>query len=104
MNDPHAFDPDFARAGEQVQFCKTGGAWIDVHYVGPDRVRGGHFVQFYDGSTISTSALRMKPRPIKKWSLEFDDPKRALAASEALIGDGWDSVPDIKEVEYPPAP
>lgn len=56
------FDVKAAQEGRmRTQFCQTGGNWVDVHYVGPDRVRGGHFVQHMDGHSISTSALRTVP-------------------------------------------
>jgi hypothetical protein len=85
----NAFDPARAAAGEPVQFCLTDGKWVDVHYVGPDRVRGGHFVQFPDGGTVSTGALRMKPPA--QWALVFDSEAAARAAARVLVGPGLTS-------------
>lgn len=100
------FSPERSARGEPVQFCKTGGIWVDVHYVGPDRVRGGHFVQFPDGDSLSTSALRMKPMPTKKWLLEFDSEEQAKAAVNTLFvtnrfAQAGYEIPPIKEVEIP---
>jgi hypothetical protein len=98
------FSPELATTGRPIQFCKTGGVWVDVHYLGPDRVRGGYFVQFFDGSVVSTQALRMKPLPTLKWVLEFRDRNSAHAAHRVLMTSDvkW-SVPDVLEVEVPPS-
>ncbi len=75
----HEFDAERARNGEPVQFSrgsmdgKIPQEWVDVHYVGPDRVRGGHIVQFDDGVTISTHALRMKPRKMVRYVNLWED-------------------------------
>lgn len=104
MTELYKFDEGRAAQGEPVQFCKTGGEWVDVHYVGVDRVRGGFFVQFYDGLIISTYVLRMKPLPTKKWVMEFDTEQHAKDAVQELRHVGWgdSDVPAIKEVEVPP--
>lgn len=96
------FDPIRARAGEQVQFCKTGGFWVDVHFVGLTQ-NGTPLVQFERGDTIQSHALRMKPMPTNKWVLEFDCEEAANAAAHVLknCGARW-SVPEVKKVEVKP--
>lgn len=67
MTDKYTFDEARAKAGHPVQFSRgsmdgsTPQEWVDVHYIGRDVVRGGHIVQFKEGDTISTGALRMAP-------------------------------------------
>lgn len=65
----NAFDAEAAKAGKPIQFSRGSfdgsnpHSWEDVHYIGPDIVRGGQYiVQHKNGSLTSTSALRMKPR------------------------------------------
>lgn len=98
MNDPHAFDAKRAAAGDPIQFCKTGGFWVDVHFIGLTQ-NGTPAVQFKDGSTVHSYALRMKPMPTKKWVLEFSSRDVALAAERVLRNYGVPSVPDLKEIE-----
>lgn len=96
------FDPVRAAAGETVQFCKTGGVWVDVHYIGLTK-DGTPAVQFEDGHTIQSHALRMKPIPSVKWVLEFDTQEHAEDAVRELVHVGWSGqdVPGIKRVETP---
>lgn len=67
MTDKYKFDAARARKGHPVQFSRgslddiTPREWVDVNYIGPDVVRGGHIVQFSNGEILSTSALRMAP-------------------------------------------
>ena len=98
--DKHKFDPERAKAGAPVQFFRKAisdpgpGEWVDVHYVGPDRVRGGHVIQFKDGDMLTTSALRMKPRR-EKMFVNFYSSGRAAwylakeAATAEIAPRGW---------------
>lgn len=98
--DKHKFNADRATNGEPVQFFRKAmsdlgpGEWVDVHYVGPDRVRGGHVIQFKDGDILTTSALRMKPR-IETMFVNFYSSGRAAwyltkeAAAAEIAPRGW---------------
>lgn len=100
----HDFNIERAKAGEPIQFCKTGGAWVDVHFVGMTGFCGPNaVVQFSDGTLLQTQALRMKPMPTKKWVLEFDSFTDAEAALDILHrGSSSRLWPETREVEYPP--
>ncbi len=96
------FNPIRALAGEPVQFCKTGGTWVDVHFVGLTQ-DGTPLVQFERGDTIMSYALRMKPVPVTTWVLEFSSEAAATAAAHVLkkCSAKW-SVPEVKRVEVKP--
>lgn len=93
-----AFDPTRAAAGEPVQFCQTGGTWVDVHYVGVAPVHGGqHVIQFPDGKLLITGALRMKP-PVQ-WALVFNDEATLRRMERALVATGFP--PAWRVAEWP---
>lgn len=90
------FNANRAIAGDPIQFCETGGNWVDVHFIGRDRVRGGWFVQFRDGSSVSTSALRMKPA--SKWALVLNSKAEAELARKTITDATFLVVSDPQEV------
>lgn len=101
----HEFDAVRAASGEPVQFCKTGGLWVDVHFVGLTS-DGIPVAQFPDGSMIQSYALRMKPMTTKKWVLEFDSRVAAESAFNCIrlsasFG-GITQPPEVIEREIPP--
>lgn len=83
MTDKYKFDEARAKAGHPVQFSRgsldgsTPQEWVDVYYIGRDVVRGGHIVQFKEGNTISTGALRMAPAFRKVFVNLWDDDREA---------------------------
>lgn len=60
------------------------GSWVDVHYVGEDRVRGGHIIQFLDGRLHTTQAALLRVKPTPRVALIFEDSTLANKAHDIV--------------------